>query len=362
MDITTNVSGLVLSNPLMPGSGPLTGDDERMIYLAKLGLGALVTKSIAPEGAEVGRACIVGTKNMIANSEAWSEYDAKDWLETYLPNTVKAVDTPIFASIGYTEEDMELLIPQLEAYAAAYEVIPRYVGKDLVTVGEIVKKARSLTKKPVYVKMNAGLPDPVGFAQVCKDNGADGVVAITSLGPNMVVDLENRRPLIGTPDGYVWTSGPVIKPLALATVAMIKKALPDFSIIGCGGIATAEDVLEFLLVGADAVQMLSEAMLKGKDVYTKIINDLPAALEKYGFSSIEDVKATKLGQTRVNMEPTFPQIDDDKCTSCNLCVKNCPYFAMTMVDKKVVVDESKCFGCGLCESRCPVDAIKGVLK
>jgi dihydroorotate dehydrogenase (fumarate) len=257
---------------------------------------------------------------------------------------------------------MELMIPQLEAYASAYEVIPRYVGKDLVTVGQIVKKARSLTKKPVYVKMNAGLPDPVGFAQVCKDNGADGVVAITSLGPNMVVDLENRRPLIGTPDGYVWTSGPVIKPLALATVAMIKKALPDFSIIGCGGIATADDVLEFLLVGADAVQMLSEAMLKGKDVYTKIINDLPAALEKYGFSSIEDVKATKLGQTRVNMEPTFPQIDDDKCTSCNLCVKNCPYFAMSMVDKKVIVDENKCFGCGLCESRCPVDAIKGVLK
>ena len=361
MDITTNVSGLRLSNPLMPGSGPLTGDDERMIYLAKLGLGALVTKSIAPEGAQVGRACIVGTKNMIANSEAWSEYPAEDWVGRFLPKTVEAVDTPIFASIGYTEEDMAVLIPQLEPFASAYEVIPRYVGKDLLTVGQIVKKARSLTRKPLYVKMNAGLPDPVGFAEVCRDNGADGVVAITSLGPNMVVDLANRRPLIGTPDGYVWTSGPVIKPLALATVAMIKKALPDFSIIGCGGIATAEDVLEFLLVGADAVQMLSEAMLKGKDVYTKIIHDLPAALAQYGFESIEDVKATPLGQTRVNMEPTFPRIDDDACTNCGLCVRNCPYFAMSMEDGRVLVDESKCFGCGLCESRCPVNAIEGVL-
>ncbi len=361
MNLTTDVSGLELSNPLMPGSGPLTGDDERMIYLASLGLGALVTKTIAPEAALVGRACIVGGRDIIMNSEAWSEYPASTWIHEYLPKTVASVDTPIFASIGYTKEDMETLIPALEPYAAAYEVIPRYVGKDLVSVGQIVAMARSLTQKPIYVKMNANLPDPVGFARVCQENGAQGVVAITSLGPNMVVDLKNRRPLIGTPDGFVWSSGPPIKPLALATVHMIKKALPDLSIIGCGGVASADDVLEFLLVGADAVQMLSTAMLRGKEMYRKIIADLPDALVRYGFSSIEEVKATSLGATRVNMEPSFPQIDHDVCNQCNICVKNCPYFAMSWVDGKVHVDESRCFGCGLCESRCPVHCIQGVL-
>lgn len=93
-------------------------------------------------------------------------------------------------------------------------------------------------------------------------NGADGVVAITSLGPNMVIDIEHRRPLIGIPGGYVWTSGPAIKPLALACVNMIKEAYPGLSVIASGGCAKAEDVIEFLLAGADAVQMLSEAMLK----------------------------------------------------------------------------------------------------
>lgn len=362
MDITTKLKSITMKNPLMPGSGPLVGDGEKMLYLANLGLGGIVTKTIAPEAAKVGRPCIVGGKDFIMNSEAWSEYEAKKWLEQYLPYYVENTDTPIIASVGYCVEDMELLIPQLDKLVDGYEVIPRYVGKDLVTVGKIVATVKRLTSKPIWVKMNANLPDPVAFAQACKDNGADGVVAITSLGPNMIIDLEKRRPKIGIETGYVWTSGPVIKPLALATVHMIKQAIPDISVIGCGGIATADDVLEFLLVGADAVEMLSEAMLKGKEVYTKIINDLPKALEKYGFSSIEEVKATQLGKASVVYEdPKKPIIDHEKCTMCMICIKNCPYYCMSDVDHKVFVDYDACFGCGLCESRCPVDAISGML-
>jgi dihydroorotate dehydrogenase/NAD-dependent dihydropyrimidine dehydrogenase PreA subunit len=362
MDITTKVSSLTLNNPLMPGSGPLTGDDERMIYLAGLGLGALVTKTIAPEGAQVIRPCIVGGKNFIMNSEAWSEYPAKEWIETYLPNTKAKVDTPIIASIGYTVEDMKYLIPQIENFTAGYEVIPRYVGKDLAAVGQIVSTARKLTSKAIWVKMNANVPDPVAFAKVCQDNGAQGVVAITSHGPQMIIDIPNRKPLIGIEQGYVWTSGPVLKPMALAVVNMIKEALPDLSVIGCGGVATADDVIEFLLAGADAVQMLSEAMLKGKTVYTKIINDLPAALAKYGFASIEDVKKTGLTKGQVAYEPSFPAINHEKCNRCGICEKNCPYFAMSWQEEKIYVNQDKCFGCGLCESRCPVIAISGVLS
>lgn len=362
MDITTKVSSLTLKNPLLPGSGPLTGDDERMIYMAGLGLGALVTKTIAPEGAKVVRPCIVGGRNFIMNSEAWSEYPAKDWIEKFLPNTRQHVDIPIIASIGYNAEDMELLLPQLEPCVDGYEVIPRYVGKDLLTVGKIVETARKLTAKPMWVKMNANLPDPVAFAKVCKENGAEGVVAVTSHGPNMIIDLKRRKPLIGIEQGYVWTSGPVLKPLALAVVNMVKEALPDISVIGCGGVATAEDVLEFLLAGADAVQMLSEAMLKGKSVYSKIIADLPAALAKYGFSGIEEVKKTGLAKGDIKYEPSFPVIDHGKCNKCGLCEKNCPYFAMSWKEEKIAVNKDKCFGCGLCESRCPVGAIAGVLS
>ena len=72
MDISTNAAGLKFSSPLLPGSGPLTGDAERILYLARQGLGAIVTKTIAPEAAEVSRPCIAGNRTMIFNSEAWS--------------------------------------------------------------------------------------------------------------------------------------------------------------------------------------------------------------------------------------------------------------------------------------------------
>lgn len=360
MDITTKAASLNLKNPLMPGSGPLTGTGDRMIALDKFGLGALVTKTIAPVGAKVLRPCISGDKNAIYNSEMWSEYHSDRWETDFLPKVKKEINTPVIPSLGYDADDIKNLIPRFNRFADAFELIPRYVGNNLDEVKKMVSAAVGLTEKPVWVKMNAGLPDPVGFSGAVRDCGAVGVVAVTSLGPNMIIDLANRRPVIGTPDGYVWTSGPYIKPLALATVHMIKQAYPDLSVIGGGGVATADDVLEFLLVGADAVQMLSWAMLRGKDTYRKIVNKLPATLKKYGFLSIEDVKATNLKKLDLTLSPSFVKIDHGKCTKCSICVDNCPYFALSMTDH-VVVDENTCFGCGLCQSRCPAGAMSDVL-
>lgn len=361
MDLSTRAAGLTLKSPLLPGSGPLTGSAERMLCLAAQGLGAVVTKTIAPEGAKVARPCIAGGKDVIYNSEAWSEYPAKTWLEDYLPAFRRESDTPLIISLGYDAEDMRLLVPQLEPFAAGYEYIPRYVGKDFDEVGRIVATIRGLTEKPLWVKMNASISDPVGFASACRDNGAQGITAITSLGPNMVIDIQNRRPLIGTDGGYVWTSGPAIKPLALAYVNMIKEAFPDLSVLASGGCTTADDIIEFLLAGADGVQMLSAAMLKGRDWYGKVLAELPQRLAFYGFESVEAVKAAGLKKEKQPLEPSFPVFDRDKCTGCGLCARNCPYFALTMEGKHPVVDQSKCFGCGLCQTRCPAKAITNVI-
>lgn len=168
MDISTNAGGLKLSSPLLPGSGPLTGDAERILYLARQGLGAIVTKTIAPEAAEVGRPCIAGNRTMIFNSEAWSEHPASQWIGEYLPEVRNQCDTPIIASVGYDDEDLKQMVPQLEPLVAGYEYIPRYVGKDFDEVKRIVAVLRGLTKKPVWVKMNANISDPVGFAASCR--------------------------------------------------------------------------------------------------------------------------------------------------------------------------------------------------
>lgn len=360
MDLYTTIAGIRLENPLMPASGPLTGDAEKMLAIGAQGVGAMVSKTVSRTGARVPRPCIYAGKDAIFNAELWSEYPPEVWLEEFLP-AYRAGDPgrPLFVSVGYSAEDVAWLVPRLSPYADAFEISTHYVGKDLDIIAKTVRMVRSCTDRPFFFKLSPHIPDVVGFAQMVLENGGSGVVSINSLGPSIQVDLAARGVLFGNTEGEVWTSGPVIKPVALAIVHKIKKALPQCCIIGAGGVGSAEDVLEFLLAGADGVQMLSSAMLKGRDLYEKILAALPAALEKYGFSSVEDAVRTPLSPLAVRYEKQVPSVSAKACVRCGACAKKCPYFAIHM-DGTARVSAEKCFGCGLCQSVCPAGAITGV--
>lgn len=360
MELKTKIAGIELENPLMPASGPLVGSYEKMMAIADFGVGCMVGKTISIKGAEVPRPCIIANHNSIMNAELWSEYPLEYWVDCILPKLRRDLKIPLILSVGYTKEDMEVLIPALDKYCDGFEVSTHYVGKDLSVIGETVRTITALTQKPVFMKISPHIPDPVAFAKVVRQNGAKGIVAINSLGPSMKIDAVKRRVLVGNEAGEVWTSGPAIKPVALAIVNKIKSALPDFTVIGAGGVESAEDVVEFLLAGADAVQMLSAAILKGKDLYEKILRDLPGTLERLNFSSVREVIEIPLQKGNVKYEATHPIIEDEKCTLCGICQRACPYFALSM-SERIEVNVQECFGCGLCQSRCPSRAISGVL-
>jgi len=355
MNLSTTFDGLHLANPLMPASGPLVGDADKLAFLVKEGCGAIVTKTISTHLPHIPKPCIYGDRDFVMNSELWSEHPLEKWVNEFLPAFWKTKDRPLIVSVGYSRQDMEILIPALDRFADAFEVSTHYVGTDLSVIEATVRTIRSHTAKPIYMKISPHLPDPEGFAKAILAGGANGVVAVNSLGPTMKIDLASREIRYGNDSGFVWTSGPAIKPLALATVYKIKKAMPALTVIGTGGISKAEDVLEFLLAGADACQMLSGALLKGKNLYSKIIADLPGILDKYGFASIEAVKRSGLTNS-VSYAPFFPKLNEAKCTRCELCVRVCPYFALSLRDR-ITVDESKCFSCGLCISKCPTGAL-----
>ncbi len=359
MRLSTNIAGIELKNPLLPASGPLVGDAAKLRYIAALGVGGLVTKTISTQAAQVQRPCIYGERDLIMNNELWSEYPPEQWLTEILPELETDLTIPLIVSVGYSQTDMETLIPLLDPLAAAFEVSTHYVGNDVAAMAATVRTIRAYTDKPFFMKISPHLPDPAGFARMVKANGGNGVVAINSLGPTMKVDLAGRRVLLGNPAGHVWTSGPAIKPLALALVHQIKEAEPDLTVIGVGGVKTAADVLEFLLAGADAVQMLSAALLYGKDLYRRLVDDLPKALDEYGFDSVAQVIAARLTRRKPQYEPAVPVVEAGRCSGCRLCEKVCPYFAIRY-EGRVVVDPGQCFGCGLCESRCPAGAISGV--
>jgi dihydroorotate dehydrogenase subfamily 1 len=355
MKLDTTFDGLALDNPLMPASGPLVGDLEKLLFMADAGCGAIVTKTISTHLPKIPKPCIFAGKQHVMNSELWSEYPLSRWTDEFLPGFMEQKDRPLIVSVGYSAKDMETLIPALDPFADAFEVSTHYVGTDLENIAQTVKAIRARTLKPIYMKVSPHMPDPAAFAKTIMESGASGVVAVNSLGPTMNIDISRRRVLYSNDQGYVWTSGPAIKPLALATVHKIREAAPDMTVIGVGGIESADDVIEFLLAGADAVQMLSGALLKGKSLYAKIIKDLPERLKHYGFESVEDVIRAKL-DTHATYEADVPVLIEDKCIRCNLCVDVCPYFAITMKDV-ITFDPKVCTQCGLCVTKCPTKAI-----
>lgn len=358
MDISTKFDGLELLNPLMPASGPIVGDAKKMLWLEKEGCGAIVSKTISTKDAHIPHPCIYGDKDYIMNCELWTEYTKEKWINEFLPEFKNnSLGRPLIISVGYTKDDMKILIPLLDKFADAFEVSTHYVGNDLNTLAETVKTIRSLTNKPFYMKISAHMPDPEGFARTIKENGANGVVAVNSLGPSMKIDIDSRSIIYGNSKGFAWTSGPYIKNIALATIYTIKSAEPSLTVIGVGGIQSADDVIEFLLAGASAVQMLSSAMLRGKGLYKKIIEDLPKSLAKHGFNSVQEVIDTNLNNHATFGKGDVPSINFDKCVKCGTCEKICPYFAINM-DEKVNIDSEKCFRCGLCVSKCPTKAMK----
>ena len=119
MNLMTKLDHFMLDNPLMPASGPLTGDLPKLLFIRDQSVGAMVTKTISRTGAVVPRPCIYGDRYTIMNSELWSEFPMEKWLTEILPAYDKK-DKPLIISAGYTKEDMDCLIPLLDPYADAF--------------------------------------------------------------------------------------------------------------------------------------------------------------------------------------------------------------------------------------------------
>lgn len=359
MDLSVEIANLHFNNPLLPAAGPLTGDDKKMKYIASLGVGGMVTKTISTKPAKVPRPCIVATKDYVVNAELWSEYGPEKWIEEFLPK-IQDLKIPKIISIGYAKEQIEVLVPLLKDFGDAFEISTHYSGKEISPIVKIASLAIELGKKPVFMKISPHMPDPVEFAKAMKEVGVSGIVAINSLGPVYYIDSKFARPVLGSENKYGWLSGPIIKPIALSIVQRIKQEV-DIPVIGVGGVRTADDVIDFLEVGASAVGMLSSALIYGKDQYKRVVSGLESALKKRKYISVKGAIGAKLERLPATFEVRNPVVNTDKCTLCKMCEYVCPYFAITVTDH-VEVDKSACFGCGLCQTRCPVDAISGVIE
>ena len=132
-------------------------------------------------------------------------------------------------------------------------------------------------------------------------------------------------------------------------------------IFGVGGVASGKDAAELLMAGASAVQICTEAILKGPTVYGKIAGELNGFLDSHGYAAVDEIiglSLRKMQERSLTTEAVPPVVEAGRCIGCGNCVRSCPYQAIQLREKVATIDSQACFGCGLCVSRCPVQAIQ----
>ncbi len=157
-------------------------------------------------------------------------------------------------------------------------------GTSPEAAAEVTRAVKAVTKKPVYIKLSPNVTDIVSIAKACEEAGADGISLINTL-LGMRINLKTKKPVIANKMGGF--SGPAIFPVAVRMVYQVYEAV-KIPIIGMGGVATAEDVIEMMLAGATAVQV-GAANLVDPFACKRIIEELPAVMRKYGIENLTDI-------------------------------------------------------------------------
>ena len=150
---------------------------------------------------------------------------------------------------------------------------------------QVTRAVREVTKRPIIIKLSPNVTDIVSIAKACEAGGADGVSLINTL-LGMRMDMKKRKPLLANVTGGF--SGPAIFPVAVRMVYQVAHAV-KIPVVGMGGVTTAEDALELIMVGATAVEV-GAANLVDPFACKKIIEDLPRVMEKYNIESLESLK------------------------------------------------------------------------
>ena len=295
-DMSVEIAGLKLRNPVMTASGTFGYGQEFAEYVDLERIGAFVTKglSLKPKaGNPTPR--IVETPGGMLNAIGLQNVGIDAFIAKKVP-FMRSVNTPAIANFfGNTIDEYAELARRLDAITeiAALEVnisCPNVkqggivFGTDPQCAYDVVTACREKTVKPLIVKLSPNVTDVVVMARACADAGADALSLINTL-TGMAIDLDRRRPVLANITGGF--SGPAIKPVALRMVWQVAQAI-GLPVIGIGGIMTATDALEFILAGATAVQVGTASFINPR-ASQEIADGMEAWLAENGVESVRSL-------------------------------------------------------------------------
>lgn len=297
VDISTKLGNVELSNPVIPASGTFGfGLEMAEIYDLDI-LGSISIKGTTAEprfGNPTPR--IAECESGLINSVGLQNPGVETVISEELPALRKVFHKPIIANVsGFSvpeyahtcslidkEEQVEIIevnisCPNVHNGGMAF-------GTDPKAAAEVTSAVKAVTTKPVFIKLSPNVTDIVSIARACEDAGADGLTLINTL-LGMRIDTMRRRPVIANKMGGF--SGRAVFPVAVRMVWQVAHAC-KVPVMGCGGVATASDVIEMMMAGASAVQVGAEN-LRNPFACKDIIEAFPAEMERLGISSLRDI-------------------------------------------------------------------------
>ena len=262
MNLSVKIGNLELKNPVMGASGTFGFGREYEEFLDVNEIGAIVTKGVTPKPRAGNPGVrIAETPSGMLNCIGLENPGVDAFIYDILPK-IKKYDTAVIVNIsaGSVEEYAEMAwrldidgVDAVEVNISCPNVKEGGIvfGTDPKAAAAVTHAVKTHTKKTVIVKLSPNVTDIVQMAKAVEEAGADAISMINTL-TGMAIDINTRKPLLGNITGGL--SGPAVKPVALRMVWQVAKAV-NIPIIGMGGIASAEDALEFILAGATAVSI-----------------------------------------------------------------------------------------------------------
>lgn len=379
MSLKTQVGTLKLQTPLLLASGYITETPEFFLRALPYGCSGMVTRSlkqhVPPERSRitVPRYAVFGQDNML-NCEWGNENPWTDWRDHGV-RQVKETGYPVIISIS--GRDLDSCCYLIRAFdkigVDAYEIniscshsgaLHGNLNVDALHLEQLMKKVRGVTTTPIWIKLSySNLL--ISMARRAEELGANAIVCTNSVGPGMLIDTKTAKLKLGIKGGGGGVTGKAIFPIALWCVHQLSETL-SIPVVGCGGIFTADDVVQMLMAGASAVQLYTAPALKGPRVFRRITTGLQRFLnENPKYSSVKDLIGLTLEKTGEHQfSSPRPVVIEERCTGCGICIHSCAFDALSMVrrtDKKpLAVIADNCISCNACVGVCPpkFDAIK----
>lgn len=295
-NLTTNIAGLVMKNPVMTASGTFGYGLEFADVVNLEEIGGIIVKgtTLNPrEGNDYPRMyeTASGMLNCVGLQNKGVDYFCKN-----IYPQIKDIDTNMVVNVsGNTPEDYAECaarineldnIPAIELNISCPNVHQGGMAFGVTTEGakSVVKAVREVYKKTLIVKLSPNVTSITDIARCVEDAGADAVSLINTL-MGMAIDIEKRRPVLSISTGGL--SGPAVKPVALRCVWQVAKAV-KVPVIGLGGIMNERDAIEFLLAGASAIE-IGTANFVDPAVSVKVANGISEWLDKHGCASVQEI-------------------------------------------------------------------------